>query len=879
MAGRIAGITIEIGGNTTKLQSALKGVNGSIRGLKSSLRDVDRLLKFKPTSTELLRQKQQMLRTAIDQTKSKLDTLNDAMDQMKANGVDETSEEYQRLQREIIATEQDLKQLESEYAQVASVAGVQMQVVGDKMQEVGQKISEVGSAITQKVTVPLTALGGAAVAAFVSVDKGMDTIVAKTGASGQALEDMKNIAKELTTEIPTDFETAGAAVGEVNTRFKLTGDELADLSGQFIKFAKLNNTDVSSSIDAVQAAMAAFGLSADQAGAYLDTLNAVGQQTGADVNRLSQDLVTNAASFKALGFSASDAASFLGQLSVNGVDSSQVMVGLKKAFVEATKDGMTMKDKLSELQNTMKNADSDTEAYAAAMELFGNRAGPALASAIREGRLSLEALGTSIQDNVGNIDQTFENTLDPVERFKLTLNQLKLAGAELGSTILSVVTPALQKLSSFIETLKSKFDGLTPKQQEMVVKIGMIAAAIGPAVVVIGKLTSGIGTVISVVGKLTTAFSAASAGIGPLSAAFTAITGPIGVVIAAVGALAASFAYLYKTNEEFRAKVQEIWASIQEIISTALEIIKELISMFVEAVKEFWAEWGDEITAVVTYVWDNIVTKIQTALDIIQGILTAVLAVLQGDWKGAWEAIKGVVMTVWDAIRARIAAVSAAIQSILAAAWGAIQNAASSAWNAVKGVITGAWNGIKLSVQTAANAVKTAVTTAWNAVKSTTTSVWNAIKQAIITPIKAAKDKVKSIMDSIKSIFPLKLGKIFDNIKLPHISVSGGKAPYGIAGKGSLPKFSVTWNRSAYDNPLMFMTPTIIPTANGLQGFGDGRGGELVYGHDNLMRDIREAANPITAEQLYNIVLAALDHADMRVNISGREFARIVREV
>ena len=60
---------------------------------------------------------------------------------------------------------------------------------------------------------------------------------------------------------------------------------------------------------------------------------------------------------------------------------------------------------------------------------------------------------------------------------------------------------------------------------------------------------------------------------------------------------------------------------------------------------------------------------------------------------------------------------------------------------------------------------------------------------------------------------------------------------------------------------------------------GNQAGGELVYGRDNLMNDIREAANPITPEQLYNIIVASLDHADMRVNISGREFARIVREV
>ena len=349
-------------------------------------------------------------------------------------------------------------------------------------------------------------------------------------------------------------------------------------------------------------------------------------------------------------------------------------------------------------------------------------------------------------------------------------------------------------------------------------------------------------------------------------------------MIGALAALGASFAYLYKTNEEFRAKVQEVWSQVQGVISTAVEIIKTIVSAFVDAFKQFWAEWGDEITQVAEFVWNNILTKIQTALNVLQGILNAVLAVLKGDWQGAWDAINGVITAVWDAICAKVAAAIAVVQSLLSTAWAAISGAATAGWNAVKGVITGAWASIKMSVSTAVESVKTAVSTAWNAVKSTTTSIWNAIKTAITTPIQAAKDKIKSIMDAIKNIFPLKIGKIFDSIKLPKITVEGGKAPFGIGGKGSLPHFHVSWNRAAYENPLLFTRPTVMATANGLQGFGDGHGAEMVYGHDNLMKDIREAANPIGPDELYGIILAAIDRADMKININGREFGRIVRE-
>ena len=542
MAGRIAGITLEIGGDTTKLQTALKGVDAQLRNMRGGLRDVDRLMKFNPTSTTLITQKQQLLKQSIEQTKGRLEQLKQAQAQMDANKVDKNSDQYQRLQREIMATEGKLKNLEKEYAQVASVAGVKLQAIGQQMKDVGAKIDAAGQSITKNLTAPIVALGAASVKAFADVDKGMDSIVQKTGETGQALEGMKDIAKGLASSIPTDFKTAGDAVGQVRTRFQLTGDELEKVSGQFIKFAKMNNTDVTTSVNSVQSAMAAFGLSAKDTGDFLDTLNAVGQKTGADVNRLSQEMTTNAASLKAMGYSASDAAMFLGQLSVNGVDSSQVMAGLKKAFAQATKEGKPLDQKLAELQDTMKNAGEDTEAYKAALEVFGNRAGPALAAAIRDGRLSLEELGTSMKDNVGNIDQTFENTLDPIDKFKMAVNQAKVAGADLGNALLTTLTPMISKLQDGLKNLGEKFRSLSPQQQEMIVKIGLMVAAIGPAMILVGKLVSG-------VGMLTTAIGKAVTGIASLAAGTAGMAGPIMAAVAAIGALVAGGYALYKSGQ------------------------------------------------------------------------------------------------------------------------------------------------------------------------------------------------------------------------------------------------------------------------------------------------------------------------------------------
>ena len=252
MADRIKGITVEIGGDTTGLSKALAGVNQEIKNTQSQLKDVNKLLKLDPTNSTLIEQKFKLLGQSVDETKKKLNDLKSVQDQMDAglkNG-SVTQQQYDAWQREIVATEQELKNLEKECKTTDSGIAATLKQAGSKMQEVGGKISDAGEGITKGVTVPIVAIGTASLAAFKEVDDGLDTVEQKTGASGAALDEMNQMVKDLATEIPTDFATAGAAVGEVNTRFKLSGDALDQLSGKFIKFSQINNTDVSTSLDA-----------------------------------------------------------------------------------------------------------------------------------------------------------------------------------------------------------------------------------------------------------------------------------------------------------------------------------------------------------------------------------------------------------------------------------------------------------------------------------------------------------------------------------------------------------------------------------------------------------------------------------------------------
>ena len=640
MAGRIAGLTIKIGADSTKLQDSLKGVDKSLKQTQTALRDVNKLLKFNPGNTELLIQKQRNLKKAIDETKTRLKELRKAAENTTPEQIGQ--EKYDALQREIIDTENNLKSLTKEMRGFGSVAGQKLQAVGSSMKELGGTIQNVGKDISAKLTAPILALGGASIAAFKSVDGGYDIMIAKTGATGEAAKKLRGIMNNLASEIPTDFETAGAAVGEVNTRFGLTGDELEDLSGKFIKFAKLNNTDVSTSIDGVQKALSAYGLGAESAGSYLDRLNKVGQDTGVSVDKLTSGLVTNGTAFQELGLSIDQSTVFMGQLEKSGANSETVLNGMRKALKNATAEGKPLDQALAELQDTIENGTGSMDGLTAAYDLFG-KSGDQIYGAVKNGTLDFATLGETVDDVGGNINATFEETQDPIDEFTTALNELKIIGAEIGSTVLEVLKPALDQLKTVLETLKEKWDELSPSQQQMIVKIALIVAAIGPLLAVIGGIISAVGTVIGVLGMLLS---------------------PIGLVIAAIAGLIAAGLWLHAHWDQ----VCEWANNLKEKVSSAIEDMKQRVHDSIEGVKAKFSEMKDKVSNIMNMVKTDISNKIQAAKDKVTSVVdtmkTAVtnkITAMKTAISNTFDSIK---TAVTDKINAAKDAVSNAIEKI-----------------------------------------------------------------------------------------------------------------------------------------------------------------------------------------------------------------------
>ena len=532
MAGRIKGITIEIGGDTTKLTKALSGLDKSLKQTQQQLRDVNKLLKMDPKNTELLRQKQELLSKAIGDTEERLKELNKAAEQMKAAGVDENSEQYNNLKREIIATEQELKKLK---AQQDALANSKLDNLSKQFDKVGKKISSIGDNLTKKVTVPLVAFGTASMVAFKDVDKGMDAVVKKTGATGDELAAMQASVKTLGTEIPADFEDIGNAVGEVNTRFGVTGQELEDMSEQFLKFAKVNDVDVVDSIDNTQKALAAFGMDASEAGKMLDVFTAVGQRTGIDMNQMTAMMSRYGAQLQAMGLDAYQAANFLGDVEVSGMDVAQSMTAMQKALKYASAAGKPLTTVLTDFDELMKSNASETEKLNKAYEIFGTKTGAAMYNAAKNGTLAFDQLGKSIDDNLGTLDSTFEGTLDATDDMKTTFNALKEAGYEVGAALGKTLTPILKKAAEGLRKFSAWFEKLNPHTKELITKLALLAAAAGPVLSILGRMTSGIGGLLGKMPKL-----ASSA----VKIAKTLVANPYLAVAAAAAAAAGAIAYL-----------------------------------------------------------------------------------------------------------------------------------------------------------------------------------------------------------------------------------------------------------------------------------------------------------------------------------------------
>lgn len=585
-AKTLKGITVEINGKTTGLANALKDVTKTSTALSSNLKEINKALKLDPGNTELLNEKQKILSESVAAARKELETLEGVQKQVSdqyANG-DIDRGAWLEYQNKLQKAKQHLEDLEKVQKDFGTAAAQTIKEAGAKIEEYGGKASKVGETLTKNVTTPLTAAAAAGVAAFSAVDEGVDTIVTATGASGEALDGLVASYETIATSIPEELGDVASAVGEVNTRFHTTGEELEGQTTLFLQFAKITGGDVVSSVDSADKVLKTFGKTSDDASGLLGMVAKAAQDTGINAQGLMDDVLANSATFKELNFSLEESVNFMALLDENGVESGVALAGLKKAVVNLTDAGMSESEALQTVIDKIKNAGSETEALTIAQETFGTKGAAEMATAIREGRLSLDDLSASMADYSTVVTDTYNNTMDGVDGATTAANAAKIAMSTLGETISDMLAPIFQHLTQLLIDAKARFDTLDDGQKQAIVTIGLIVAAIGPALVIIGKVITAVGTITTGVGSLVgfvggTVVPLITGTIMPALSGLWALmlANPISIVIAAIAAIVAAFVLLWNKCEGFRNFWINLFSSVK---STVVDAKNNVLSTF-----------------------------------------------------------------------------------------------------------------------------------------------------------------------------------------------------------------------------------------------------------------------------------------------------------
>lgn len=613
MAGKFKGITIEIDGNTKPLEAALKKVDRATKDLDRELRNVNKALKINPTSVSLWSEKQKLLTQQVDETKNKLETLRKTQAQMDADNVDKNSEAYREVQREIAVTEAQLKKFEAE---LRKVGNVKLKALSEQFKQVGQKMQDTGKNLSQKVTLPLAAIGGASLKAGADFDTAMSQVAATSGKTVGEIGELRDFAKEMGAT--TAFSATQAAEGL--NYMALAGYD-AETSMQMLPtvldLAAAGAMELGAASDMVTDAQSALGLSTTETTDLVDQMAKASSTTNTSVSQLGEAMLTVGGTAKMMKGGTQELSQVLGLLADNGIKGSEGGTALRnillslsaptdKAAQELDKLGVSvfdsegnmrsMQDIIGDLNGALGSLTSEDRTKALA-NIFNKRDLKSVNALLGTDAERWDEVGTAISNFSGAASQMADTQLDNMAG-SLTLLKSSLEGA--GIAISDVLAPYVKALAEWLQGLVQRFNELSPTAQRVITIVGVIAAAIGPLLVILGVLTSSVGSIIGLVGRIAPLLSGTGGAIGALSSgALLPIIGVIAAVIA-VGVLlyknwdkitAAAIALKNKvvaTFNEFKAKVVATFNAIKDAIITPIQNAIDKVKGIIDRIKGFF---------------------------------------------------------------------------------------------------------------------------------------------------------------------------------------------------------------------------------------------------------------------------------------------------
>lgn len=422
--------------------------------------------------------------------------------------------------------------------------------ISDAFNKLGGKMTKVGAGLTA-VSAGFAVIGKAAISAFDAVDVGADEVIKKTGATGEAADALVRSYKNVAKNVVGGFDQIGAAIGEINTRMGLTGSALEKTSEEFMKFAKINDTDVTNSVASVDKAMETFNVDSKQTQNVLGLLTKTSQNTGINIDTLTGLLQSSGPVLKEMGFGLVESVNLMGQFEAAGIESATMLQGLKLAATNYSKQGIDMQTGLNSLIERLQDTNTEAEATAEAYEMFGSRGGLAFVNLAKEGKINLKNLSGDLSQYAKVVGDTYEATLDTSDEWALVMQRLRVSVAEVGEKLQKALLPVIKKLEPVIKRFGNWLESLNEEQVEAIVKVAGITAALGGALVVGGKI-------IKMIGAAKVALTALSAH-------------PIMLMVTAFGALYAATTKYYLSNKEAIRTNHDLTDSQRELVDRVKE--------------------------------------------------------------------------------------------------------------------------------------------------------------------------------------------------------------------------------------------------------------------------------------------------------------------
>lgn len=743
---RIAGITIEIGADTTKLNSALKSFDKQLAKSKDSLKDIDNLLKLKPGNVTLLAQKQKELQKSISATKERLTELK------KVQKDSVSPDEWDAIQREIIETENNLKGLEKEYRNFGSVAAQQVIAAGEKMQEVGSKIGEVGKGLSQKVTAPIVAGFGAALKVTADFDAQMSKVAAISGATGEDFDKLRAKAREMGAETKFSATEAGQAFEYMAMAGWKTDDMLDGIAG-VMNLAAASGEDLGTTSDILTDALTAFGKTAADAGDFADVLAQASSNANTNVGLMGETFKYVAPVAGALGYNYRDVGVAIGLMANSGIKASQAGTALRGLFTRLAKPTKQSAEAMERLGISMTNADGSMKPLSQLMgelrERFSGlteaeKAQYAAMLAGQNGMSGMLAIVNTSDKDFNDLTNAIANSDGAAQRMADRMNDnlagqltiLKSQLEELAISIGDVLTPYARKLVGVVQKVTDRFNKLSPRAKKVAVLIGSVAAAIGPLLV-------GVGGFVSLAGKGVTAFGCVMKFLPAIKGGLTAIAGVLSGPVGIVAGVAAVIAIVLKATgawDRIKASLIDAWPKIKQSAVDAWDGIKTKYGEFkaylqktlIEPLKALYDSSVKPVFDRIAEAFEPVKKSAEATWNVIKGIFNGWnsfgdLKILLGD---LWENLKafgaklGTILSetdwaaigsqAWELVKSAFAPAAEWLKGVFESGmelvkgidWAAVGNAV---WDGVKAVggwlgnlFSNAWSYITTSIDWAA---------------------------------------------------------------------------------------------------------------------------------------------------------------------------------